>query len=326
MTNCIYELPPVPYRQDGEHRRVGFELEFSGIDLAQTVAALQTVLKARVVSESAAEVELEVEDLGTFNIEIDWQYLKRKAAEQGDDEDRDWIEFLSQAAAMLVPIEVVCPPIPVNRLGELEPMVEALRQAGAVGTEESLIAAYGVHINTELPDLEPSTLADYLRAYALLQWWLVDRNPVDLARRISPYIDLYSRAYLHEVWSSSEPDMIRLIDDYLEHNASRNRALDLLPLFAEIDETRVRQTVDDPRVKARPAFHYRMPDCHIENPDWSLCEPWSTWVVVEKLAARRDDLERLGQEFLDQERPLIGVSRDDWVEYIDKWLRDHGLA
>ena len=318
-----FALPPEQYKNNGEPRRVGFELEFSGINLQDTVATFQSALDSQIVSESAAEVELEAEGLGKFNIEIDWQYLKRKATEQGEQNDRDWLEFLSQAAALVVPIEVVCPPIAVSRLDALESMVEALRRAGAVGTEESLIAAYGVHINTELPDLEASTLSAYLRAYALLQWWLVDRNPVDMARRISPYIDLYSKAYLSEVLSRPQPTMEQIIDAYLEHNASRNRALDLLPLLAEIDEERVRRVIDDPRVKARPTFHYRLPDCHIEDPNWSLRQPWKTWMAVEKLAARPADLDRLGQKFLDLERPLIGVSRDDWVDYIDRWLRDH---
>ena len=144
-----FELPPRPRKDDGETRRVGFEIEFSGIDLQQTTAAVKTALQAKTVEQTAAEVELEAGDLGVFNFEIDWQFLKRKASADGD--DRDWLELLSQAAALLVPIEVVCPPIPVSRLAELEPMTDALRRAGAVGTEESLISAYGVHVNTEMP-------------------------------------------------------------------------------------------------------------------------------------------------------------------------------
>ena len=326
MSDSTYELPPNPDRTDGEPRRVGFELEFSGIDLEETVAAVQSALNARIVSRSPAEVELDVEGLGRFNIEIDWQYLKRKAAEKDDGEEHEWIQLLSQAAALLVPVEVVCPPIPVTRLDALDAMVQSLREAGAVGTEESLIAAYGVHINTEIPDLGPATIASFLKAYALLQWWLFDKHEVDMARRISPYIDLYPRSYLRKLLSHGEPTMEQLFDDYLEHNASRNRALDLLPLLAEIDEKRLRRDIDDPRINARPAFHYRLPDCHIEDPGWSLRDPWGTWLVVEKLAARPVDLERLGREFLGWERPLIGVSRDGWVENIDRWLHDHELA
>lgn len=324
--NAGYELPPRPKRTNGEIRRVGFELEFSGIDLKTAVAAIRSVRGATVVAETAAEVTLEAGELGTFTIEIDWNFLKRMAADGDEPEGRDWVEPLSQAATLLVPIEMVCPPIPITSLAELDPMLDALREAGAVGTEESLIAAYGVHINAEIPDLDASTLSAYIKAYSLLQWWLMDRQPVDLTRRISPYIDLYSEAYLRQVLSRPEPTMEDICRDYLEHNATRNRALDLLPLLAEIDEARVKRVIDDPRIKGRAAFHYRLPDCHIEQDDWSLRLPWKTWLVVERLAARRDDLEQLAESFLEADRPLLGVKRSDWVELMDRWLHDRGLA
>ncbi len=320
-----FELPPRPQKDDGEERRVGFEIEFSGIDLRATTAAVKDALGASIVSQSAAEVELEAGDLGKFNIEVDWDFLKRKASEE-DHQHEDLIELLSQVAALLVPIEVVCPPVPASRLDKLEPMVQALRKAGAVGTEESLISAYGVHVNTEIPRLDAPTLFGYLRAYALLQWWLIDRQPVDLARRISPYIDLYSQAYLRQLFSRQQPTIDQLIDDYLEHNASRNRGLDMLPMLAEIDEPRVRRAVDDPRIKSRPTFHYRLPDCHIEQDDWSLRQPWETWLTVERLADRPTDLDALASAYLDADRPLIGVSRGEWVEYMDRWLQDRELA
>ena len=40
-----------------------------------------------------------------------------------------------------------------------------------MGTEELLIAAYGVHVNTEIPRLDTEALFSYLRAFAVLQWW-----------------------------------------------------------------------------------------------------------------------------------------------------------
>ena len=321
-----YELPTQKTRLNGEPRRVGFELEFSGIDLAQTVSAVRSVVNANIIAQSEAEVALDVEGLGQFNIEIDWAYLKSKAAEQDlSDQRRDWIALLSQAAAMFVPVEVVCPPIEMSRLSELTPIVKALQNAGAIGTEESFISAYGVHINTEIPALDAATLNTYIRAYALLQWWLVDMHKVDVARRISPYIDLYSEAYLKQVLSHPEATLDQIFDDYLSHNPSRNRALDLLPLLAEIDEERVRSVVDDPRIKPRPTFHYRLPDCHIERKDWSLTTPWYSWLVVEKLAASSQGLHELATDFLNFERPLLGVSRAEWVQHIDVWLKDHAL-
>lgn len=322
-----FELPPQTTRHDGRPRQIGFELEFSGISLDDAVAALRSALGGELQAESAAERSVRVDALGMFNVELDWAYLKRKAAETDRAaEGGEWLEPLSRAAAMLVPVEVVCPPLPVADLAALDPMVEALREAGAVGTEESLLAAYGVHINTEIPRLDAATLSAYLKAFAVLQWWLVDAHEVDVTRKASPYIDLYPEAYLKQVVSRTEPTMADIFADYLAHNASRNRALDLLPLLAEIDEKRVRSAVDDPRIKARPAFHYRMPNCHIERADWSLAGPWNTWCVVERLAGREHDLDALAAAFLAAERPILGVGRSDWVGFMDQWLNDHELV
>jgi len=324
-----FELPPQPCKENGDPRRVGFELEFSGIDLIQTVDTVERVLNAHISHKTEAEVELTSTEFGKFNIEIDWAYLKSKAAkESGPNEDRTWVDLLSRVAPLLVPIEVVCPPIAVTRLNELLPMVDALREAGAVGTEESFISAYGVHVNVELPDLTANTLGTYIRAYALLQWWIVDTHKIDIARRISPYIDLYSKAYLRQVLSHPNADMDQIFDDYLEHNPSRNRGLDLLPLLATIDEKRVRSVVDDPRIKARPAFHYRLPDCRIEHSDWSLLVPYNSWLVVEKLANMPEAITELSAEFLsiERQRPLLDISRTEWVETIDQWLKDHALV
>jgi len=324
-----YAPPDELLRSDGGQRRVGFELEFSGIDLAQALAAMRRALGGRVVESSAAECRLQVDGLGEFNVEIDWAFLKRKAAQSERGEaDPALVEVLSQAASLLVPMEVVCPPIEIGRLAGLDPMVAALREAGAVGTEESPLAAYGVHINTEIAAPEAPRLLAYLRAFGLLQWWLVDAQRVDITRRISPYIDLYPQDYVELLCIAplADADVLQLIDDYLAHNPTRNRALDMLPMFARIDAARVARAIDDPRVKARPTFHYRLPDCHIEHSDWSLDDAWRSWLVVERLAHERRWLDELGAQYLAQRRPLLGVARRPWTSFLDRWLKDRALA
>jgi len=329
MTNhpAYFKQPSVAYNDDGTPRKVGFELEFSGLTLDEAADALRSSLGGDLQSKSAAERVLHVPLLGDFDVELDWDYLKRTAARSVEEgEDDNWIEKLSEAASLVVPLEVVCPPIPVTDIEALHPIVAALRDAGAEGTEESLLAAYGVHINAEIPRLDAATLFSYLRAFVVLQWWLVEAHEVDATRKVSPYIDLYPEAYMKRVLSLSKPGWDEIFADYLEHNASRNRALDLLPLLAEVDEGRVRRAVDDPKIKARPAFHYRLPNCNIEQADWSLADSWNTWWVVEELAHRPDDLTDLSAAFLDADRPIFGVSRDGWVEFVDQWLNDHALA
>ena len=327
--STAFSLPSNTQNADNQTRRVGFELEFSGINLQETVSAVQSAIDAEIASQTEAEITLHSKEFGDFNIEIDWAYLKAKATEeQGPNDDRTWVDLLSRVAPVLVPIEVVCPPIPMDRMEVLTGMVGALREAGAVGTEKSFISAYGVHVNVELPDLEAATISRYLRAYALLQWWLVDKHGIDLARRISPYIDLFTTDYLKQVLAYPDADMNQIFDDYLQFNPSRNRGLDVLPLLASIDEDRVRGVVDDPRIKARPAFHFRLPDCRIEQSDWSLTVPWKSWLVVEKLSSNETWLQELTDEFLsiERQRVLLDISRTDWVEYIDLWLKDHALV
>ena len=305
----------------GKVRTVGFELEFSGIAFRDTARVVCDALNGKVTDETAAEVCVQT-DHGDFNVELDWDFLKTMAANAGKAVD-ELLHTLSKAAELLVPVEVVCPPLPVTSLHILDDLVEALREPGANGTEESLIAAYGVHINTEIPALDAPTIHRYLRAFVLLQWWQVEANDVNLARRISPYIDLFEESYIKVLLTREAPDINTLIDDYLEHNPSRNRALDMLPLFAEIDADRVRATVDDAKIKSRPTFHYRLPNCQIDDPQWSLASSWIRWCRVEQLANDDASLQQLGDEFLAADRPLIGVDRGAWVKRISRWLDDH---
>ncbi|WP_439861253.1 amidoligase family protein [Pseudomonas sp. MBLB4136] len=321
-----FKLPPVTCKEDGEPRRVGIELEFTGLTLEQTAAAVQEALGGELSRTSASERVLQVDGLGTFNIELDWDFLKRQAlkAEEEDEGGAQWMDLLSQAASLVVPLEVVCPPIAIGELHRLHRMVDGLRRAGAVGTENSPLAAFGVHLNPEIPRLEAATIGAYLRAFGLLQWWLVDAHRVDLSRKISPYIDLYPEDYVKLLVEQAPPAMGQLFDDYLEHNATRNRALDLLPLLAQIDGERVRQTVVDPKIKARPTFHYRLPNCQIEKADWSLAGSWNLWWLVEQLASREDELQALGAAFVEHWRPLLGLNRGAWLEYVGRWLNDRG--
>ncbi|WP_237068493.1 amidoligase family protein [Microbulbifer guangxiensis] len=302
---------------------MGFELEFSGVDLDSAAHAIQDTLGGEVVQVSAAQREVHVPGAGDFRVELDWDFLLRTA---GKKKDEDWVELLSKTAAILVPTEIVCPPLAMSRLDELLELEDGLRAAGAVGTEESLLAAYGVHINTELPRLNAATLDAYLRAFSLLQWWLLEAHQVNPARRVSPYIDLYPELYVRQLIERDGANMDEIFSDYLQHNATRNRALDMLPVLSEIDAERVLRAVEDPKIKARPAFHYRLPNCQIEKRDWSLAGEWNLWCVVEELAHRPEDLRDLGERFMAASGGLLGLNRSEWLNTVDTWLKDRALV
>lgn len=327
MSTSQFRQPSVQHGDGGDLRTIGFEIEFTGVSLAGTIEAVERAYASTRKNATAAACDLDVRDLGVFSVELDWEFLKQQA----EDADRiaadDWVSLLSQAAELVVPVEVVCPPVAIDRLDELLPLTEALRKAGAQGTGTSLIAAYGVHINASCPALDHSTIWNYLRAFSLLQWWLVQAHAVDLTRRASSYVDLYPEAYLRQIFSTKEPPQTtQLIADYLAHNPTRNRALDMLPLFSEIDEAAVQSAVPDDRIKSRPTFHYRLPNCQIDRSGWSLADSWNVWWTIDELAQRQEDLDTLSARYLEQHRAILGVKRNSWVEFMDQWLRDRGLA
>lgn len=321
MPKQQFNMPLNPAKDSGEPRRVGFELEFTGISLDQAMSALRSVMHGDLQTVSHFEQKLQCE-IGTFVVELDWEFLKRKGQEQ--DNDGDWIDLLGQAvySSQLIPLELVCPPLPIHAIEQLQAIVKALREAGALGTSDSPIAAFGVHINVEPPNLNADTLLRYLQAFALLQWWLVETLHVDLSRRISPFVDLYPGAYVKLLLSYDKVEIGQLIEDYLEHNPSRNRALDMLPLLSHIDRDRVMARVNDNKIKSRPTFHYRLPNSQIERQDWSLASAWNSWWLVEQLASRQALLDQLIREYLLAFRPIIGVNRKTWVEFIETWLTD----
>tara|TARA_R110000823_G_scaffold27609_20_gene80568 strand:- start:35416 stop:36444 length:1029 start_codon:yes stop_codon:yes gene_type:complete len=336
-----YALPRRTHSASGEKRQVGFELEFAGLDLRHTVSLLERVFDESAHSTSLAEARLTHARWGDFKVEVDselakslaktrarWREEARARGELKAPPDYDPLaEWLVNLTTELVPVEVVCPPVDIDQLADLDPLVDSLRAAGALGTSESLLYAFGVHINPDLPALDAQTVARYLRAFALAQDWLLEVHRVDLSRRFVPYIDLYSGSYRKKILGYDDRvSMDTLIDDYLHFNATRNRALDMLPLFKHIDEARISAKISDVRVKARPTFHYRMPNCEINRPGWRLANSWNPWCVVEALADSPELLDDLSAQFRRHDGNLLNLRRPAWHQTLDQLLHDLASA
>lgn len=295
-------LPPFHISPRGEERRVGVEIEYAGLDAECALSLLCENFGGNIEVVSRAEYIITNTSLGEFRLELDATAVKQLAGLQSNNNGASnetesslqglatsigdlAVDFLQLAAEHLVPWEIVSPPVPVSSLQQLAALVAALRKAGALGTRHALRYAFGVHLNPELPALDADTILRYLRAYFVLFDWISAQEQVDTARKITPYIDHFDKDYISLVIDDTyAPTIETLIDDYLEHNPTRNRSLDMLPLFAHLDESRVRGAIDDPRIKPRPTFHYRLPNCDIDAPDWNIDLPWSLWLEVEKLA------------------------------------------
>ncbi len=323
----LWPRPEKLNTDNGEERRLGLELEFIGLDVERTVERVEHCFGGEPARISDYEYEVRDGRLGDIRVELDFSYLKKMGREK-EAPDRDKSQagelaetVLAEIAKHVVPVEVVGPPVPFGELWRFNDLIADLRDAGAKGTRHSPQYAFGLHMNPELPDTQASTVLAYLQAFLCLYDWLKRDGQVDWSRRITPYIDSVPKEYLRRVLATDyAPDQDQLIDDYLALNATRNRAMDMLPLFCHLDEERVRGKVDDDRVQARPTLHYRLPNCQIDEPDWSLSVPWRRWLQVEALAADREKLQAIRKACLDCLRSPGGSMLNDWAEESSRWL------
>ncbi|RUO36158.1 alpha-L-fucosidase [Aliidiomarina shirensis] len=315
--------PPAAQTSNNEERRVGIEIEFSGLKLQEATNVLLKYLekncdKCEQSEKGRYEHVISGDSAGDWIIEFDYDYLKKIGRESEYNDWRDSAEKgLAWIAESVVPIEVVSPPLPLHRLPEVESLIDELREAGAKGSSDSIAYAFGMQLNPELPDLEADTICAHIKSFLCLYDWLLKKIDPDISRRISNYIDPFPKAYLELVLKSNYwPSREQLIDDYLQHNPTRNRALDMLPLFRHIDEERVLNTVNDKLIKSRPTFHYRLPGSEIHRPNWGLFSVWNDWVRVEQLADNRELLNKVSEEYLSEIKKLFSGFNDDWQHYI----------
>jgi hypothetical protein len=323
--------PASPTNADDEPRRIGVEVEFAGVECRPAAEIVAEVTGGKLQEIDRYRYLIEETGQGTYVVELDTQYVHPEEGGQAEERVRLESERMARAleeglrtaigevTRIYLPVELVCPPVEIAELAWLDRMTERLRAAGALGTRESAIYAFGLQLNPDLPRMDAPTILRYLRAYLLCADWLRRDIGIDLTRRVLPFIQPYPRAYIQRVLDPGyDPDLPQLIDDYLLHNPTRNRDMDLLPLFTFLAPDKVKAVVEDPRLKARPALHYRLPDSRIDDPDWSIVTEWNRWArTVEALA---DDPERLAT----MSKAYLGYLEDawfpDWADGADAWL------
>jgi hypothetical protein len=321
-------LPKRQTNPRGKPRRVGVELEMIGLELNDIAEIVAEHLGLSITTDGRYRRVLGGDPAGDWIVELDFDLLKRLGQEERRDEDLldELLEsaegLLKLLAEIVVPMELVSPPLPMQRLGEIEELIALLRGAGAKGTSDSVGYAFAMQFNPEVPSEDPAVITAYLQAFLCLYEWLFVRADINLTRRITSYVDPFPKDYVRKVIRPDyHPDIGTLIDDYLEDNPTRNRALDFLPLFLHLDEERVRAVTDDLLIRPRPAFHYRLPDCEIHVPGWGLHVAWNDWLEVEALAADRKRLAACCEAYLAfLDKPLkrwLG----DWAKEVSRsWL------
>jgi hypothetical protein len=327
-----FDLPPVLHNARGEVRKAGFELEYSGLTITDSALLIRDVFGGTHVIDSTFEHRVEGTRFGDFKVEIDTKFLKDRQYEAplralGVDPastDTGWLErALLGVLSTVVPIEIAAPPIPIDQLAPLDQLRHRLHLAGAKGTRASVLYAFGMHINPEIVSDDPVELLNYLRAFILLYPWLKRESEVDLTRSISPYIDRvpseYGRLIMQPNYRATRE---RLIDDFLTHNPTRNRPLDMLPVLTHLDAERVQRNVPDMSlVKPRPSFHYRLPNCMIDEPQWTLASEWNRWVAVERLANDPQRIAAMSRDYQAAEAESFKPFVDKWPDVLEQYMK-----
>jgi len=308
----------LPWRDDhaGKARRVGVEMEMAGVSPQQIARVVIDVAGGQFDAESAFSGTVRDTEFGDFGIELDARVLSSRGyldslrslgIEIEPGELRDNLEdVMSRVAGVVVPHELVCPPVAVEALARIDEIRRGLCRVGAKGTQSSALYAFGLQFNVDVARVESDHLLAVLRAFFLLFDDICKREQIDLSRKLTPFVQPFPEDYVaHVLTPDYAPDMKTFIDDYLHFTPTRNRPLDLLPLLAWIDEERVMAApVERELVKPRPTWHYRLPNCLINDSEWSLALPWAEWVRIETLAADDDTLQRSARQRLGESSTL----------------------
>jgi hypothetical protein len=330
-----FRLPPLLTDESGEIRRVGFEFEVGNVGVQTLAKGLSEKLGGELAKTSSFEVVLRNSSLGNLKVERDTHLLTSLAYRDwltslgvdfspGSEGER-WESNVDNLSRQLVPCEIVTDPIPVTELGRLRELLEVVESLEGQGTQHSIYYAFGLHINPAIPSAESNVLLAYLQSFLLLSDWIIEDAGTDFTRRFfTKYIDPFPKSYLELILHPDyRPKLTVLIEDYLWHNPTRNRSLDMLPIFLHLDEERVLKKVKEGQkalLKPRPAFHYRLPDCRVGQPGWAMEDEWNRWQLVEVLAADPEQRTKLLEAWQREQSKFRLSHRSAWIEQVQDFV------
>lgn len=285
-TSASHAHLPERFRTDGAVRRVGIELEFAGVDEAAAARIVADVTDGAASRRGERDWLVETPQLGPCEIYLDTRFRDGVAHVAG--------QVGLDLARLIVPVELVTAPFDPAHMPMFDRVIDALRQAGAVGSRKGVLLGFGVHLNVEIADDTVDHLWRVTTAFALLEPYVRQTTGIDVSRRVLPFIQPYPDALVDALCASTPESLSQFIDTYLEHAPTRNHGLDLLPAFAHLAPGQIDGKLKDgTETKPRPAYHFRLPDCRIDEADWSIAAPWSAWLATERLASAPALFERL---------------------------------
>ena len=292
---------PVSNLHDGSPRCVGIEVECGGLSEDTVARIIADTLGGTISRTGDYERRIEGTEIGDIEVLLDTAFRDKVESQLA----RQSLEV----GRAVIPVEYVTAPIPPDRIERVDALNVALARAGAFGTQDGVLLGFGVHLNVALPGTHVDDILPVLTAFALIEDWLRLRIGIDASRRLLPFVDTYPTVLLDALCEpTTDWTLERIKSTYLTNAPSRNHALDALPLLKHLEPERVVDAVPQMAHKSgRPAWHYRLPDCRIDEEDWSVALEWNRWCAVERVAADADLLTRLKHRWRDYRSRLLPI-------------------
>ncbi len=292
---------PDPTRHDGTLRKVGIEVELGGLSEGRVAELIAKRFGGEVETTGAYARTVRGSDIGDVEVLLDTALRDKVSGEVGRT-GLDW-------GRAVIPVEFVTGPVDPAEISRLDALCGELARAGGFGTEDGVLLGFGLHLNVALRGMEIDDILPALTAFALVEDWMRSRIAIDPSRRALPFVDPYPASLLDRLCDPTiDWTLDRLTGIYLAEAGSRNHALDLLPILKQADPDRVVAAVPQMGHKsARPAWHYRLPDARIDDPDWSIALEWNRWCEVERIAADPLLLDRLKSAWRDYRNRVLPI-------------------
>ncbi|MFC3616022.1 amidoligase family protein [Lutimaribacter marinistellae] len=278
---------------DARKRKIGLELEFTGLSESDAAQVFASATAGRAERTEERSWTCETDDFGTCRFFLDTAF---------DNEISEIGGMAERLMRQVIPVELTTEPFDPTNLPRFDQAIAELRHAGATGSRHGLLLGFGLHLNVDAASEDAEYLSRILTSYALLEAWFRQAAPIDISRRVLPFVTPCPDHFVDTMAMLDIASMDDLISIYLNHVPSRNFGLDLLPILAGHEPHRIEDAVHGEKVKPRPAFHFRLPDCRIDEPDWSVMEAYDQWSMVEAVAA---DASLLGQ---------LRTARTNWAQ------------
>ncbi|WP_375723168.1 amidoligase family protein [Arcobacter sp. KX21116] len=323
-------LPELFFNNKDEPRHVGIEIEYSNLSLEKSAKLISEIFGGNLEKITKYELKLKDTKYGDFKFELDAQLLQKMQTDNLFDKLSNIIgsvshsidDIVDKTSKRFVPFEIATPPIPIKDLKEADKLVESLRLNGALGTTHSLYYAFGVHFNIEPPSQNIEDVLRLFKSFLIIQKWIELQSEVDIARKVSPYINDFPKEYIKKIIDLDyKPTKEEFLQDYIKYNPTRNRILDMLPQLAFWDEEEVRKHLPKEKINPRPTYHYRLPNSKVNLFRWNLSQEFQLWVIVEILANNEKVFNKMSKEFLIQlDSPLF--NKNEWIEQCHGYITD----